>query len=94
MGCTDLPCLPVQLERDISVNTHKNLQRLVTVAPDPGDASAPTLREAREELERIMVERSLRKHDWKISLAAAELGISRPTFYQLLKKLGVTRYPG
>ena len=76
------------------MNTNKYPQNLVTVATDAGDASAPTLKEAREELERIMLERSLRKHDWKISLAAAELGISRPTFYQLLKKLGITRYPG
>jgi two-component system, NtrC family, response regulator len=59
-------------------------------------ASAPggnigTLKEAREALEREMVERALRKHSGKITLAATELGISRPGFYELMEKLGITK---
>jgi two-component system, NtrC family, response regulator len=59
-------------------------------------ASAPggnigTLKEAREALEREMVERALRKHSGKIALAATELGISRPTFYELMDKLGIAK---
>jgi two-component system NtrC family response regulator len=49
------------------------------------------LREARESLEREMVQKSLRKHSGKIAAAAAELGISRPTFYELMEKLGLKR---
>jgi two-component system NtrC family response regulator len=49
------------------------------------------LREARETLEREMVQKSLRKHSGKIAAAAAELGISRPTFYELMEKLGLKR---
>ena len=48
-----------------------------------------TLREAREAVEREMVERALRKHSGKIASAAAQLGISRPTLYELMEKLGI-----
>jgi two-component system NtrC family response regulator len=50
-----------------------------------------TLRAAREALERRLVTRALRKHRWKISGAAAELGISRPTLYEMLERLGISR---
>lgn len=49
------------------------------------------LKDAREELEREMIEEALRRHDGKISPAAADLGISRPTFYELLERLGIRR---
>jgi two-component system NtrC family response regulator len=57
----------------------------------PSDTTIRTLKEAREELERGMVFNSLRRHRGKISRAAAELGISRPTFYELMEKLGVAK---
>jgi len=42
-------------------------------------------------VEREMVQRALRKHGGKIAPAAVELGISRPTFYELMEKLGIQR---
>lgn len=51
------------------------------------------LREARHETEREMLLRALRRHRGRIAPAAAELGISRPTFYALMRRLGVRR-PG
>ncbi len=58
------------------------------------DAAAParphlTLKAARESLEREMLLRALRTHGGKITAAANELGISRPTFYELMEKLGI-----
>ncbi len=50
-----------------------------------------TLRDAREALEKELVEGSLRRNRGKISAAASELGISRPTLYELMEKLGVAR---
>ena len=50
-----------------------------------------TLREARESVEREMVQDALRRHRGKISSAALELGISRPTLYELMEKLGIAR---
>jgi len=34
---------------------------------------------------------ALRRHGGKITTAAVELGISRPTFYELMDKLGIAR---
>jgi two-component system NtrC family response regulator len=58
----------------------------------PGDVpSSTTLKEARENLEREMVQQALKRHLGKISSAATELGISRPTLYELMEKLGISR---
>jgi len=58
-----------------------------------GDESGKlvTLKEARENLEREMILAALRSHQGKISPAAADLGISRPTFYELMDKLGLQK---
>ena len=50
-----------------------------------------TLKEARENVEREMVQNALRCHRGKITAAALELGISRPTLYELMDKLGIAR---
>ena len=50
-----------------------------------------TLKEARENVEREMVLQALQRHSGKISSAAQELGISRPTLYELMEKLGINR---
>ena len=50
-----------------------------------------SLKEAREALEREMVQQALKKHAGKITGAAIELGISRPTLYELMAKLGLQK---
>ena len=50
-----------------------------------------SLKDAREALERELVQQALRKHSGKITAAAIELGISRPTFYELMEKLGISK---
>jgi two-component system NtrC family response regulator len=52
---------------------------------------ATTLKEARENLEREMILQGLRKHSWKIAAAATELGVSRPTLYELMDRLKIQR---
>jgi two-component system, NtrC family, response regulator len=49
------------------------------------------LKEARESVERELVQESLRRHRGKITAAAQELGVSRPTLYELMEKLGIPR---
>jgi two-component system, NtrC family, response regulator len=49
------------------------------------------LRAARDQLERDMLTKALRRHGGKITAAAAELGISRPTFYEMMEKLGIQK---
>jgi len=50
-----------------------------------------TLKSAREAAERETIQRALRKSAGKIAAAANELGISRPTLYELMEKLGLER---
>jgi two-component system, NtrC family, response regulator len=50
-----------------------------------------TLREARNKLEREMIGASIERHTDNILKAAEELGVSRPTFYDLMKKHGLKK---
>ncbi len=50
-----------------------------------------TLKEARENVERNLLERVLERHRGNISRAAEELDVSRPTLYELMDKLGMKR---
>jgi two-component system NtrC family response regulator len=52
---------------------------------------AQTLKEARESVEREMVQEAQRRHGGRITSAAAALGVSRPTLYELMEKLGIAR---
>ncbi len=61
------------------------------LSPSSGAVLGQSLKEARENLEREMVQLALKKHNGKITAAAAELSVSRPTFYELMDKLGIER---
>jgi two-component system NtrC family response regulator len=61
----------------------------LTGASNP--AQPQTLKEAREEVERGIVQDALRRHRGKITSAAQELGVSRPTLYELMEKLGIAK---
>jgi two-component system NtrC family response regulator len=54
-------------------------------------APPQTLKEARESVERELVTDAMRRHQGSITAAALELGISRPTLYELMEKLGIAR---
>ncbi len=58
---------------------------------DDGASQGTSLKAARETLEREMIKKALQKNSGKITAAAAELGISRPTFYELMDKLGIQK---
>lgn len=59
---------------------------------DSDERVAPTtLKEARELAERETVAQALKRHSGRITAAAADLGISRPTLYELMEKLGLRR---
>ncbi len=53
--------------------------------------SSMNLREARETLEKELIQRALAKHKGNVTQASAELGVSRPTLYELMDKLGIQR---
>jgi two-component system NtrC family response regulator len=52
------------------------------------------LHEAREAVEKEMVQRALARSKGNLTHAAVELGISRPTLYELMGKLGIERNRG
>ena len=47
------------------------------------------LREAREALEREIIERALARNKGNVTRTAAELGVSRPTLYELIERYGL-----
>ncbi len=49
------------------------------------------LREAREALEKDLIQKSLAKNKRNISKVAEELRVSRPTLYELMEKLGINK---
>jgi two-component system NtrC family response regulator len=66
-------------------------QRIAAHDLELEDRPLRTLKEAREEVERELILRALERHNGKIAPAATDLGISRPTFYELMEKLGVAK---
>ena len=59
---------------------------------DIANATPPqTLKQAREDVEREIVQDALRRHRGKITAAALDLGVSRPTLYELMEKLGIVK---
>ena len=57
-----------------------------------GDVAArPTLKEARSDIERDLVTRALQRYDGNVTKAAEELGVSRPTLYELMGRLKIEK---
>jgi len=73
--------------RTVHLLTSQDLELAQTATTAQGSS----LKEARENLEREMIQQSLKRHAWKITAAANELGVSRPTFYELMEKLGIQK---
>ncbi|MFO0699149.1 MAG: PEP-CTERM-box response regulator transcription factor [Nitrospira sp.] len=59
--------------------------------PAVPESGTGTLKSSRARLERDMVRVVLEKHDGNVSRTATELGISRPTLYQLLARYGLKK---
>jgi two-component system NtrC family response regulator len=49
------------------------------------------LKEAREGLEKDLIERAIAKNKGNLTKVAEELGVARPTLYELMEKLGIKR---
>ncbi|MBL9201847.1 MAG: PEP-CTERM-box response regulator transcription factor [Opitutaceae bacterium] len=64
-----------------------DLELEVASGPTPGS----TLKEARDKLEAEMIRASLARHAGRITAVAAELGVSRPTLYELVDRHGIQR---
>jgi two-component system, NtrC family, response regulator len=67
-----------------------NVEDLQLASPD-STYEGLGLKEARENLERDLIQQALAKNKGNLSRAAVELGISRPTLYELMDKLNIAR---
>jgi two-component system, NtrC family, response regulator len=61
------------------------------LAAHGGSLPSQTLKEARESTEREVIQAALRRHGGRITSAALELGVSRPTLYELMERLKIAR---
>jgi two-component system NtrC family response regulator len=59
--------------------------------PDASGGAVSTLRASRESREKGLVRLAMEKAGGNVTRAAAELGISRPTLYQLLARYGLKK---
>jgi two-component system, NtrC family, response regulator len=69
--------------------TAKDLE--LDLGKDLASLSATTLKQAREQVERDTIRQALKRHAGRITAAAADLGISRPTLYELMEKLSISK---
>lgn len=83
-----------RVKRAVIMAEHKRVTAadLELESAHPSDLM-PQLKEAREAVERDLVNQALGRYDGNISRAAEALGISRPTLYELMNKLDIEK-PG
>jgi two-component system NtrC family response regulator len=58
---------------------------------EPEEPEKTTLKEAREKTDRELILRVLTENSFNVAQSAADLGISRPTLYELMEKLGIKK---
>jgi two-component system NtrC family response regulator len=81
-----------QVRRAVIMAEGKRLNiRDLELSATEGAAVNTTLKDARENLEREMIQTALKKHGGRIAPAATQLGISRPTLYDLMDKYGIAK---
>jgi two-component system NtrC family response regulator len=65
---------------------------VAAVVPAPGSKyEGMGLKEARESLEKELLAKALAGNKGNLTKAAMELGISRPTLYDLMEKFGIPK---
>lgn len=74
------------IEKAVILSDNEELQPADFYMRTPDETSFIVESFTLEEMEKILIEKALRKYDNNISAVAAELGISRPTLYSKIKK--------
>jgi len=81
-----------KIRRAVILSERKMLTPVDLNLPPVGeDSSGESLKEKRAEVEREHIRRILLKHGWNITRAAGELGVSRPTLHDMIRKYGLKR---
>jgi two-component system NtrC family response regulator len=80
-----------RIKRAVILSTDRRI-KAVDMGFDPDTQSGlKTLSELREEVESDHINQALLRHNWNVSRAAHDLGVSRTTLYDLLDKYGIKR---
>ena len=74
------------IEKAVILSDNEELQPADFYMRTPDETSFVVESFTLEEMEKILIEKALRKYDNNISAVAVELGISRPTLYSKIKK--------
>ena len=74
------------IEKAVILSDNQELQPYDFYMRTPDETSFVVESFTLEEMEKILIEKALRKYDNNISAVAAELGISRPTLYSKIRK--------
>lgn len=74
------------IEKAVILSDNQELQPNDFYMRTPDETSFVVESFTLEEMEKILIEKALRKYDNNISAVAAELGISRPTLYSKIRK--------
>ena len=74
------------IEKAVILSDNQELQPNDFYMRTPDETSFVVQSFTLEEMEKILIEKALRKYDNNISAVAAELGISRPTLYSKIRK--------
>ena len=74
------------IEKAVILSDNQELQPNDFYMRTPDETSSVVESFTLEEMEKILIEKALRKYDNNISAVAAELGISRPTLYSKIRK--------
>lgn len=74
------------IEKAVILSDNQDLQPNDFYMRTPDETSFVVESFTLEEMEKILIEKALRKYDNNISAVAAELGISRPTLYSKIRK--------
>jgi two-component system NtrC family response regulator len=80
-----------RIRRATIMSTGKRISPEDLELTEDGATPSVTLKEARDAADREVLAQALRRHSGNISAAAAELEVSRTSFYELMDKLGLKR---
>jgi two-component system NtrC family response regulator len=80
-----------RIHRAVIMTDGKRISKADMELNDAPNSHGATLREARENIEREMIQQALKRNAGKISTTATELGVSRPTLYELMEKLDIAK---
>ena len=80
-----------RIKRAVILSTNRRIKAADMGFDADSQSELKTLAELREEVESDHINQALLRHNWNVSRAAHDLGVSRTTLYDLLDKYGIKR---